>query len=49
MMGANSLNTGVKVAVFAAFLVLNMIVVVIVVFVMFVGRCQGHHDVVSLW
>lgn len=49
MRGANSLNTGVKVAVLAAFLVINMIVVVIVVVVMFVGRCQGHYHVVSLW
>lgn len=49
MMGANSLNTGMKMAVFAAFLVINMIVVVIMVFVMFVGRCQRHHHVFSLW
>lgn len=47
--GANSLNTGVKVAVLAAFLVINMIVVVIVVVVMFVGCCQGHYHVFSLW
>lgn len=49
MMRANSLNTGMKVAVFATFLVIGMIVVVIMVFVMFVGRCQGHRDVFSLW